>query len=150
MLRGGTIFGRPGIGLRHDQSGGGSCAKGHGLKLMPARTTGSRGGSEVKYGARDLRPPFFGCSWNTQSGARDCKSAGRQGIPFLEVQMNIAEAKQVLLNYEITAEVRRKLSDLADSDVPITWELLEDHGLFGLFGPQGQPPTREELKLLVA
>jgi hypothetical protein len=46
----------------------------------------------------------------------------------------------------LTAETRRKLTDIVNDNVPITWELLEDMGLFCVFK---QLPTQEDLKLLL-
>jgi hypothetical protein len=50
----------------------------------------------------------------------------------------------------IDSEVRRKLEDLAGSRIPLSWELVEDHGLFGLFQRPGPPPTAEEVRALIA
>ena len=60
--------------------------------------------------------------------------------------MFAAEIRHIVLD----ADTRRKLKDLAEMDVPMTWELIEDHGLFGFFSFLKRLPTREDLLQLLS
>lgn len=50
----------------------------------------------------------------------------------------------------IGAEMRRKLEELADEKGPISWEMIEDRGLFGIFRRPGPAPTHDDIVAFLA